>query len=144
MIDYLEDLLEEETAVELTGALLAPVGRRTVPLWEEEDPPARERQGAEGGDVAEDPLPAREEEEAHRAGRFSWAEGQASLRSGAAGLLTALIRTAWAAGAVRQQGRALGTELPGEVPSPKGLDLETMDRAVQRDARRYDGGFPLY
>ena len=136
MIDYLEDLLEEETAVELTGALLAPVGRRTLPLWEEEEPPARERQRAEGGEVAEDPLPAREEEETHRAGRFSWAEGQTSLRSGAAGLLTALTRTAWAAGVVRQQGRPLGTEMPGEVPSPKGLDLETMDRAVQRDARR--------
>ena len=24
------------------------------------------------------------------------------------------------------------------------LDLETLDRAVQRDARRYDGGFSLY
>ena len=144
MIDYLEDLLEEETAVELTGALLAPVGRRTLPFWEEEEPPARERQRAEGGDVAEDPLPAREEEETRRAGRFSWAEGLEPARTGAAGLLTALTRTAWAAGVVRQQGRVLGTELPGEVPGPKGLDLETMDRAVQRDARRYDGGFPLY
>ena len=35
MIDYLEDLLEEEGAVELTGRPLFPVGRRTVPLWEE-------------------------------------------------------------------------------------------------------------
>lgn len=45
---------------------------------------------------------------------------------------------------VRQQGSPLTVTLTGETPQGGSLDLAKLDRAVQRDARRYDGGFPLY
>lgn len=34
--------------------------------------------------------------------------------------------------------------LPGETAGRQTADWSALDRAVQRDARRYDGGFPLY
>lgn len=144
MIDYLEDLLEEETAVELTGALLAPVGRRRIPVPEEERDPVREGQGEEDRAVEEHPLsPVRQEGEG-RAGRSFWAEGGEAPRLGAEVLLTALARASLAAGQIRRGGHPLAAAEPGEFPRQEGLDLEAIDRAVRRDARRYDGGFPLY
>lgn len=143
MIDYLEDLLEEEAAVELNGVLLTPVGRRKVPPWQEEGPAVGTRQEESGRDPVEKGG-GHGEEEAGRGGSPSWAEGQTNRRTTGAALLSALTRTALAAGQIRQQGRPLAVTLAGEVPRAVGPDLEAMDRAVQRDARRYDGGFPLY
>ena len=34
--------------------------------------------------------------------------------------------------------------LPGTVQTEGGLTVEELDRAVERDARRYDGGSSLY
>ena len=60
MIDYLEDLLEEEAAVELTGRPLVPVGRRKVPLWEEEEVSLRRGQDLAGELPAEEGEPRAE------------------------------------------------------------------------------------
>lgn len=59
--------------------------------------------------------------------------------------LLALTRKAQVrTGFVQRERRAFSVTLP-EVPSEaSGLTAEELDRAVERDARRYDGGFPLY
>ena len=142
MIDYLEDLLEEEGAVELTGRPLFPVGRRTVPLWEEE---VSLRSGASSrkGTPAEGAV-GQGRDQRTDAGRPSWDEEAVPLRSAGVRLLEGLRRAELAAGAIRHQGNPVTVTLPEEGIPGKGLDLERIDRAVQRDARRYDGGFSLY
>lgn len=142
MIDYLEDLVGEETAVELTGRPLATVGRRKVPLWEE-DEPFRAGQSPLGTTPPDGVVLQGKEQTREPTGRPSWVEETELPRTGAAELLTALTRTAQAAGVVRQQA-PLTVTLTGESPQTGNLDLHAIDRAVQRDARRYDGGFPLY
>ena len=142
MIDYLEDLLEEKGAVELTGRPLLPVGRRKVPLWEEETP-LRMGQRLEDGSPPEE-SEIREEKQWARDGSPSWTEAAVPPRSAGVRLLDGLRRAEFAAGAIRHQGNPVTVTLPEEGFPGKGLDLECIDRAVQRDARRYDGGFPLY
>lgn len=129
MIDYLEDLLEEEGAVELAGRPLLPVGRRKGPLWEEEESSLRENRGLAGEDFSD---------------RSFWGEEGMTVPSGAVRLLEELRRAELAAGAIRHQGNPVTVTLPEEGIPRGGLDLERIDRAVQRDARRYDGGFSLY
>ena len=143
MIDYLEDLLEEETAVELTGRPLVPVGRRKIPLREEDETPLRAGKHLDGDGPAEKGG-SQEGEPLMKAGRPFWAEEAGESRFGAVRLLRQLSRGVQAAGAVRQQGRSMTVTLAEEAPQAGSLDLETIDRAVQRDARRYDGGFSLY
>ena len=46
----------------------------------------------------------------------------------------------WLAGG----GTAGTVPLPSPVPGERGTDWAALDRAVERDARRYDRGFPLY
>ena len=143
MIDYLEDLLEEEAAVELTGRPLVPVGRRKVPFREEDEGSLRqgkepEGEGFAGKNLLHDGIRLTE------AGRPSWAEAGLHSDSGAVRLLGMLNQAAQAAGMVHGPGKSLTVTLPRETARAGGLDLETLDRAVQRDARRYDGGFPLY
>ena len=142
MIDYLEDLLEEEGAVELTGRPLFPVGRRTVPLWEEEVS-LRSGPSSKKGTPAEGAV-GQGRDQRTDAGRPSWAEEAVPLRSAGVRLLEGLRRAELAAGAIRHQGGPVTVTLPEEGIPGKGLDLERIDRAVQRDARRYDGGFFLY
>ena len=143
MIDYLEDLLEEEGAVELTGRPLFPVGRRTAPLWEEEEVSLRAGPSSKKGTPAEGAVDQGKDQWTD-AGRPSWAEGAVPLRSAGVRLLEGLRRAELAAGAIRHQGNPVTVTLPEEGIPGGGLDLERIDRAVQRDARRYDGGFPLY
>ena len=143
MIDYLEDLLEEEGAVELTGRPLFPVGRRTVPLWEEEEISLRSGPSSRKGTPAEGAV-GQGRNQRTDAGRPSWAEEAVPLRSAGVRLLEGLRRAELAAGAVRHQGNPVTVTLPEENLPGTGWDLECIDRAVQRDARRYDGGFFLY
>jgi len=59
-------------------------------------------------------------------------------------LLAEVRRAQAGADFVRGQRRAFSVTLP-EAPAPTpGWTAEELDRAVERDARRYDGGFPLY
>jgi len=59
--------------------------------------------------------------------------------------LLALVRKAQVGESfVRRERRAFCVTLPGTPGSASGFAAEELDRAVERDARRYDGGFPLY
>ncbi len=59
-------------------------------------------------------------------------------------LLAAVRRVQAGVDFARGQRRAFSVTLP-EAPVPvSGWTAEELDRAVERDARRYDGGFPLY
>lgn len=44
----------------------------------------------------------------------------------------------------RPEHSAIEVLLPEKVQAEPGLTVEELDRAVERDARRYDGGFSLY
>lgn len=60
-------------------------------------------------------------------------------------ILQALSRTGRSLRALRSGPGVLTVTLPdGGGETAAGTDLETLDLAMQRDARRYDGGFPLY
>ena len=89
MIDYLEDLLEEEGAVELTGRPLFPVGRRTVPLWEEEEVSLRSGPSSKKGTPAEGAV-GQGRDQRIDAGRPSWDEEAVPLRSAGVRLLEGL------------------------------------------------------
>ena len=55
-----------------------------------------------------------------------------------------LARTAQAVRWLAGGGTAGMVSLPSPVPGERGTDWAALDRAVERDARRYDRGFPLY
>ncbi len=55
-----------------------------------------------------------------------------------------LARTAQAVRWLAGGGTAGTVPLPSSVPGERGTDWAALDRAVERDARRYDRGFPLY
>ena len=106
----------------------------------------------EPGESALGEIPAEEREEAPLAGGVisglrPGTEGAYTSRRGAAegpqAVYRRLVRSEQAAGAVQAPGRRLTVSLP-EVPAPAGWDPQALDRAVERDARRYDGGFWLY
>ena len=54
------------------------------------------------------------------------------------------LRRAAAAAALPPPGRGGETAPAGAAERGRALTAEGLDRAVQRDARRYDGGFSLY
>ncbi len=59
--------------------------------------------------------------------------------------MQALSRTGRSLRALRSGPGVMTVTLPdGGGETAAGTDLETLDLAMQRDARRYDGGFPLY
>ena len=76
------------------------------------------------------------------------AEGQGQGpegRSDEIPLLAAVRRAERTASFVQRSGRNLTVTLPETVgENGGGLSVEELDRAVERDARRYDGGFSLY
>ncbi len=103
------------------GELLWPVPERQEDVW-----PA--------GEAAEWPLPGQEE--------LLQESGGMSPRE----LYAALGRTARVS-RLAAEGAAGGSPAIVTVPAPAHearRDWEDLDRAVQRDARRYDGGFALY
>lgn len=157
MIDYLEELLEEEAAADLEGNPLTVVGykRGRPPTGEEEtdgeDDPGRlpapaETAGQQARLLEEMETAEREArllEEAENAPEGARIEAQGQP-AGAAGLIRQLRRTRRAARLALPGQTSVTVTVPGEGSSPGSLDLLALDRAVQRDARRYDGGFPLY
>lgn len=75
----------------------------------------------------------------------SWMDGGTVADSGAQVLLAGMGRARRAAMTLfRRENGAGNLAAPGEGPATSGLQLEELDRAVERDARRYDGGFSLY
>lgn len=157
MIDYLEELLEEEAAADLEGNPLTVVGykRGRPPTGEEETdgeddpdrlsaPPetaGREARLLEALETAAGEVRQLEEAEGALEGARIGTQGQ---RTGAAGLIGQLSRTRRAARLAAPGQTSVTVTVPGEGSRPSTADLLALDRAVQRDARRYDGGFPLY
>ena len=158
MIDYLEEVLTEEEDLRLQGrrAAVRPPERKGLPEPETGGTETREAPVREEGSVR----PEREAEEGPEGAlppeewdgpalpeplRRSWlppGEG----RTGAAELLMqALSRTGRSLRALRGGAGVLTVALPREDgASAGGTDLEALDLAMQRDARRYDGAFQLY
>ena len=132
MIDYLEDLLAEEPGLDWKEAALPLAAGREEGLWEEEAAPGRAEQEENGEEGQNVPL------------SVGWEEGPAAVRSGAATLLRLLTQGTRAVEGLRQRGNPMTVTLVEGSSRAEHLDLETLDRAVQRDARRYDGGFFLY
>lgn len=157
MIDYLEELLEEEAAADLEGNPLTVVGykRGRPPTGEEEtdgeDDPDRLSAPSETAsqearllkelETAAQEVRLLEEGESVSEETRIEARGQ---QSGVADLMGQLNRTRRVARLALPGQTSVTVTLPGEGSSPGSLDLLALDRAVQRDARRYDGGFPLY
>lgn len=159
MIDYLEELLEEEAAVDLAGRPLVTMGRKKRVWQEDEENPEEDRRG--GLERAETEGEGREAgvegKYTDKAKGGSWAESAAResrtlvwLEANRGGVPGGASLAEWLRRAERTARAAAGGQgvvsvtLPGEGRGHRPVDLLTLDRAVQRDARRYDGGFSLY
>lgn len=120
-------------------------------------------QAESGGRVIDAPAPA---EHARPVRRLKWGQGKyphtedphvsyrmtdwnpldggARPESGAWTVLQRLGQARRNAEFVRREHRRVKLTLPEPEYALPQLDAETLDRAVERDARRYDCGFPLY
>lgn len=160
MMDYLEALLgqagEEEWMAPGRRVIL---GKRTTV---QADDPAEEEKTAEGegrllrsgegGGVPEEELSLKEEapvgeelEGMDGAARQAdlWMAREGGREEGTP-LYEALRRTARVARLAAGGRETVTLTLPGETAERQEGDWTALDRAVQRDARRYDGGFTLY
>jgi len=69
--------------------------------------------------------------------------GESGERRGGERLYGALRRVNWGSGG-GLEGRSVSLSLPEAAVEAPRWSAEDVDRAVERDARRYDGGFALY
>ena len=129
---------------------------------ERPEAPARPAPGPEGGWEAERPSPSarekREKWERWEAAEPGWdglPEARDSRRPALLGRLQALERAALSVRGGDAPGRSLGADVRAPAgpqplqrdrpPEPAGeLSVQAVDRAFQRDSRRYDRGFSLY
>ena len=162
MIDYLEMVLEAEQ--EDTRLL---EGRRAAVRPPERKRPEERSTGGTKPPQEEDPVraetPAPAEDapddgtreslfpeewitpELLEAPRRSWLPRGEDRAEAAGVLLQALSRTGRSLRALRGGSGVMTVTLPGEGgETASGPDLEALDLAMQRDARRYDGAFQLY
>lgn len=142
MIDYLSPLLEEETDLAWTeGVQVPPAGRQTAdlvrlaPAAAGVEPLTQTRAQGQGHDLANGEAPDRD---------LLWAEPLEKRTLGSAVLAQRLRRAGRVSRLAQGGGTIMTVTLPEQVRSSQSLDLLELDRAVQRDARRYDGGFPFY
>lgn len=162
MIDYLAALLgeqvEEETVEALSGRQVAVRRKRTATTGGQENAggerngealPGEERETDvrfeetddwQGAAPGLDTLAAVEGED--RAG--IWLAETRAGREGGNALYEALGRTARVARLAGGGRETVTVTLPSGPVEHSGEDWSALDRAVQRDARRYDGGFALY
>lgn len=147
MIDYLTPLLEETPEVDGRGPV-RPVG--TAPVRPADGEEAA--QSAAAPRAVEDLETARREEpeELARSGPVrdrdtSWPEMPTRRTTGAAALEQQLRRSGRLSQVAQTGGGTVTVALPeGAQPAASAADLTALDRAVRRDARRYDSGFTLY
>ncbi|MDO4516153.1 MAG: hypothetical protein Q4C76_03335 [Bacillota bacterium] len=143
MIDYLSPLLEEEPALDWQEPVRVPAADREEPgLPETVD-------SGKAGMEALHPAAAQTgvenlEGETLLDSDLSWAEPLEGRTVGSAVLDQRLRRTGRVSRLARGGGSAVTVTLPDRSSPAPALDLLDLDRAVQRDARRYDGGFTLY
>lgn len=147
MIDYLTPLLEGTPAADWRGPV-RPVGTA----------PVRQADGEEAAPNAAAPREVGDLETARRAGAeelapsdpvrdqdILWSEPPGRRTTGAAALEAQLRRSGRLSQAAQTGGAAVTVALPeGAQPAASAADLTALDRAVRRDARRYDSGFTLY
>lgn len=147
MIDYLTPLLEETPEVDGRGPG-QPVGTASVRPADGEEAAQSAASPREVGDLET----ARRERAGELArsgpGRdrdISWSEMPARRTTGAAALEDQLRRSGRLSQAAQTGGGTVTVALPeGAQPAASAADLTALDRAVRRDARRYDSGFTLY
>ncbi len=161
MTDYIETILREQTRREERR-----VETDWRKAWEETALPLGEGQEEEGGgtlshasagDVTErDPGAGETAAEDVAAGRaFPWepAVSPRPLTAGAEAGEAAPPAADWLEQAVgksltelpapRRESRVVTLSRPGEAERRTAWDVETLDRLIRRDARRFDGGFQL-
>ena len=160
MIDYLEQVLEGEEDETLwqekRRVAVAPPGKESA-----QEAPAVMRSAVRAdGPEESGPVPAAEgpEEEFGLMPETEWTgdpedrgdpwEDWLPRTDGtgetAGALLGDLRRARRGSRAARSGQRVMTVTWPVTENAPAGLDAEALDLAVQRDARRYDGGFALY
>ena len=161
MIDHLEELLEESREDPLTGsrrAAVLPAGSSPAREPEEEKRPAAASEPPEAADGAGSAvreigaesgraLPEASDRTPETETDPAWGDWLPRTEEGteAAGLLLrALSRAGRSARLLRTGSGVVTVTLPETGAGSGGLDVEALDLAVQRDARRYDGGFTLY
>lgn len=143
MIDYLSPLLEEETSLDWQEPVRVPAAdRKGSGAPDPEDPaaagvapPTQTRTQVQGHDLANGEAPDRD---------LLWGEPLEKRTLGAAVLAQRLRRTGRVSRLAQGGRTAVTVTLPDQGGTRQSLDLLELDRAVQRDARRYDGGFPFY
>ena len=144
MIDYLTPLLEEAAGLAWQEAVLLPAAARDDP----DRPPWETAPAAPAAALPQADRPPRPEEPEPAADDPARAalppESAAARQLGAALLDQRLRRTGRVSRLAQAGGSALALRLPEPAPAAAAPTLLDLDRAVQRDARRYDGGFTLY
>jgi|GEM_PF-1426227 len=163
MIDYLAQVLEEEEQESLRIG-----GRRVAVRPGEREKPGEEGLPEVGGtdgvqeteeetilrlpaetEVESPAAPAASEEEMTipEEGKTAWGDWLPRTDGGtdaAAALLGSLRRAGRSVRAIRGGTGVMTVTLPEPGGQTAGPDVEELDRAIQRDARRYDGGFELF
>lgn len=144
MIDYLTPLLEGTPAADWREQPALPPEEVPEQSLELSGPVAVRSQGEDLFSAAGSPQDGEifGPERADRA--FSEPEAPDRRTTGAAELEAKLRQSGRLSWMARTGGTAVTVALPeGETTTPA-ADLLALDRAVQRDARRYDRGFTLY
>lgn len=143
MIDYLSPLLEEEPSLDWQEPVWVPAADREAPGQSDRSVPAAA--GVETlAQTPSKPLARDLDGETAPGLSLSWAEPLEGRTVGSAVLAQRLRRTGRVSRLARGGGTAVTVTLPDRSSPAPALDLLALDRAVQRDARRYDGGFTLY
>lgn len=155
MIDYLEELLDEQEQEEEQagtpdmGAVFLPAGRRSAQGQTGTETVQKAAEGAETAEATDREAASAaltERTEGYLTAALKRQEGYLSpgqARSWAAGLYRETVMAGQAAGTLRQGSGRLLTVTEGAEPNP-GLGAAELDEIFARDARRYDGGFSLY
>lgn len=143
MIDYLSPLLEEEPNLDWQEPVWVPAANREDPGEPDRSvPPAA---GVENLSRTTSLSQARDlDGETAPELSLSWVEPLEGRTVGSAVLAQRLRRTNRVSRLARGGGSTVTVTLPDRSSPAPALDLLALDRAVQRDARRYDGGFTLY
>lgn len=142
MIDYLSPLLEEEPNLDWQEPVWVPAEDREEPGQPDRSiPPAagvenltRTRSRPQARNLDGETAPDLS---------LSWAALEEQTVSSAI-LAQRLRRIGRVSRLARGGGSTVTVTLPDRSSPTPALDLLALDRAVQRDARRYDGGFTLY
>ena len=143
MIDYLSPLLEEEPGLDWQEPVWAPAADREEPGLPETVDSGKAGVEALRSAAAQTGVENLDGETVF-ATDLSWAESLEGRTLGAAELARQIRRTGRVSRLAREGGIPVTVPLPEASGSTAAPDLLDLDRAVQRDARRYDGGFTLY